>query len=134
MLVLGLLALGLAPMSAREAPLGSCLAARAAPSPGCAGSREQLLCVQGWPEGSQAAYTVNVTVLLPDGFYSNEEKACVPESRTRLQANYRRVGPAILAGLEQAHARGWLNHINFNIEFRDTFCDNSLAPKVGVLT
>ena len=128
------LALALAPLSARDAPLGSCLAPRASPSPGCGGSREQLLCVQGWPEGSRAAHTVNVTVLLPDGFYSNEEKACVPESRTQLQANYRRVGPAILAGLEEARARGWLKDVNFNIEFRDTFCDNSLAPKVGVLT
>ena len=75
---------------------------------------------------------MNVTILLPDNFYSNKEKRCIPESETQLQANYKRVGPAIMAGFKEAHERGWLPNITFNIEFRDTFCSNIYAPKVGI--
>ena len=71
-----------------------------------------------------------MTVLLPDNFYSNKEKRCIPESETQLQANYKRVGPAIMAGFREAHNRGWLPNVTFNIEFRDTFCNNIYAPKV----
>ena len=109
----------------------SCLRARTLPGPGCQ-SNDQLLCVRGWPEQSEGGREVNVTILLPDNFYSNKEKRCIPESETQLQANYKRVGPAIMAGFKEAHERGWLPNITFNIEFRDTFCSNIYAPKVGI--
>ena len=91
---------------------------------------DQLLCVRGGPEQSEGGREGNVTILLPDNFYSNKEKRCIPESETQLQANYKRVGPAIMAGFKEAHERGWLPNITFNIDIRDTFCSNIYAPKV----
>ena len=108
----------------------SCLRPRTSPGPGCE-SNDQLLCVRGWPQQSEGGREVNVTILLPDNFYSNKEKRCIPESETQLQANYKRVGPAIMAGFKEAHERGWLPNITFNIDIRDTFCSNIYAPKVA---
>ena len=111
-----------------------CQVARSAPGPGCApsDSKDKVLCVPVWPPGSEGGHQVDVTVLLPDNFYSNNQKRCIPETETRLQASYRRVGPAILAGFEEAARRGWLRGISFNIEFRDSQCDNTFAPKVKI--
>ena len=36
----------------------------------------------------------------------------------------KKVGPAILAGLEEGIARGWLHNITFSIEFWDTQCNS----------
>ena len=37
------------------------------------------------------------------------------------------MGPAILAGLEEGVARGWLHNITFSVEFWDTQCNNAEA-------
>jgi hypothetical protein len=113
---------------ASEGP-GECLKPRTVVMTGCH-SHEQLLCVPTWPHGSTGA-RVNVTVLLPDHFYSIEQLRCVPDGEVALEASYRRVGPAILAGLEEAARRGWTRGITFNIQFRDSQCNNVLAPKVA---
>ena len=120
-------------LGASEGGTESCRAPRLAPGPGCQmGARHQVLCVPIWPPGSEGGLQLNVTVLLPDTFWSGNQKRCVPEHETRLQASYKRVGPAILAGLEEAARRGWVPGISFNIEFIDTKCDNSFAPKVDI--
>ena len=57
----------------------------------------------------------------------------VHTSVTFFMSAYRRVGPAILAGFQEAANRGWLGNISLNIEFRDSQCDNTFAPKVVCL-
>ena len=39
------------------------------------------------------------------------------------------MGPAILAGLEEAVKRGWLHGISFNVQFHDTQCNAALATQ-----
>ena len=84
-----------------------------------------------------------VAALLPDLFYSSYDHRCMgsnlleadlkevslffratsfPNKLTFL--TLKKVGPAILAGLEEGIARGWLHNITFSIEFWDTQCNS----------
>ena len=87
---------------------------------------------------------MQVAVLLPDQYYSSHDHRCVGSNL--LEADFRevsqlhfliaknkslkKVGPAILAGLEEGVARGWLHNITFNITFWDTQCNYYVAKDV----
>ena len=109
---------------ARQCPPGP-------PGPNCAlGPRGRVLCVPVWPPDSQGGHQVRVAVLLPDRFYSAARKKCLGTEELKVEAYYKDVGPAILAGLEEAVNRDWLHNITFSLEFRDTQCNFDLAIRV----
>ena len=79
---------------------------------------------------------ISVTILLPQLFYSGNERRMINESEFALLAAQKRAGPAILAGLEEGVRRvrekgGTV--VNFDIVIRDTRCDITFAAKVGIL-
>jgi len=93
--------------------------------PGCPQiTNGSLFTIPVWPPDT-IGRTVQVAALLPDQFYSYNDERCV--GRNFLDADFREVGPAILAGFEEGIARGWLHNITFSIEFWDTQCDNAGA-------